>query len=321
MTMSEDRRTFLRLVGGLITIAGGAPLVGCSGQPLASASVSAQAAAASTASAASTAATPSSIGAVSAADAPTVNFALNLQYLAAQFYTHASTNAGLPASALTGVGAQGASTNGLQLLAPAPAPARYASEIATDKTSRLAEVRTALSSAAVGQPAMELSASVAPATAGDSQTTVAAMVGAATNAFSSDRAFLLAALLFEDVSGAAFRGALTQVTSAAGQTVLTDLLADSTYHAGLLRSTLVAEGASEASLTNLSTIRRSLDGVTPPDADAATDGQDIVTSNGYVAAFTRTPAQALNVLYLTPSAASAGGFFPQGLNGAIRLAA
>ncbi len=317
MMTSEDRRIFLRLVAGFATMAGGASLAGCSGQPIASATASAQATATSTSTA-----VVSSGAAVSAGDAPIVNFALNLQYLAAQFYAHASTNAGLSASVLTGVGGQGASTaNGLQLLNAAPAVARYASEVATDKASRLTEVRTALSSAAVGQPALDLSASVGAATAGGAQTTVAAMVGAAASAFSSDQAFLSAALLFEDVSAATFRNALAQVTSPSAQTLLTDLLADSTYHAGLLRSALVAEGASDASLKTLSTLRQSLDGVGPPETDDVTDGQDIVTSNGYAVAFTRSPAQALNVLYLNPAAATAGGFFPQSLNGAIRLAA
>ena len=315
MLTNEDRRTFLRLVAGLATVAGGAPLVGCSGSPLASASVSAQARAASTAAVAST-------GAVSAADAPIVNFALNLQYLAAQFYAYASSDNGLSASVLTGTGAQGGpATGGLQLLAVDPAVARYASEIATDKASRLTELRAALSSAAVSQPAIRLSASVGLGASSENQTTVASIIGEVASAFGSDRAFLSAALLFEDVSGAAFRGALPQVTGAAAQAVLSDLLADSTYHASLLRSALVAEGASDASLKSLSDVRERLDGVAPPQAGAAADGQDILTSNGYVVAFSRSPPQALNVLYQTPAAASAGGFFPQGLNGAIRLAA
>ena len=90
------------------------------------------------------------------------------------------------------------------------------------------------------------------------------MVSSAANAFGSDQAFLSSALLFEDVSTAAFRGALTQVTGAAGQAVLTDLLADSTFHAGLLRSALATEGATDASLKSLSDVRSGLDGVSPP---------------------------------------------------------
>ncbi len=320
MMTNEDRRSFLRLLAGLATIAGGAPLVGCSGSPLAGASASTQATVAAAAAASTTAV--SSSGTVSASDAPIVNFALNLQYLAAQFYAYASTDAGLSASALTGTGAQaGSAMNGLQLLAVDPAVARYASEIAADKTSRLTELRTALSGAAVSQPALKLSASVGLGAASETQTTVASIVGEVASAFGSDQAFLSAALVFEDVSGAAFRGALPQVTGAAAQAVLGDLLADSAYHAGLLRSALVAQGASDASLRSLSQVRERLDGVAAPAVDATTAGQDIVTSNGYAVAFTRSPAQALNVFYLTPAAASAGGFFPQGLNGSIRLAA
>ena len=244
---------------------------------------------------------------------------MNLQYLAAQYYAHASSNAGLQAGVLTGSGTQGVAADGRQLPASSSGVVRYASEIASDKAARLAELRAALGGAEVSQPAMELSAAVASTE--EAGASGAAMLGSAGNAFGGDQAFLSSALLFEDVGAAAFRGALGQTGGAAGNAVLADLLADATYHAGLLRSALLAGGMSDATLKSLSDVRQRLDHVGPPDAGAAADGQDIVTSNGYASAFTRSPAQALNVLYLTPSAASAGGFFPQGVNGDIRQAA
>jgi hypothetical protein len=35
-------------------------------------------------------------------------------------------------------------------------------------------------------------------------------------------------------------------------------------------------------------------------------------------AFSRTPGQVLNVVYLTPEKVSKGGFFPDGVNGSVR---
>jgi hypothetical protein len=35
-------------------------------------------------------------------------------------------------------------------------------------------------------------------------------------------------------------------------------------------------------------------------------------------AFSRTPGQVLNIVYLTPKKANSGGFYPKGVNGLLR---
>ncbi len=48
-------------------------------------------------------------------DEEILNFALNLEYLEAQFYTYATTGSGLPASMPAGVGTQGTVMAGAQV--------------------------------------------------------------------------------------------------------------------------------------------------------------------------------------------------------------
>ena len=61
-------------------------------------------------------------------------------------------------------------------------------------------------------------------------------------------------------------------------------------------------------------------GTTPPnyaDEGLVTDGvETIVPSGAYNIAFSRTPAEVLAIVYLG-SASKPGGFFPNGVNGAI----
>ncbi len=48
---------------------------------------------------------------------------------------------------------------------------------------------------------------------------------------------------------------------------------------------------------------------------------NIVPTDGSGIAFSRTPGQVLNIVYLDRTAKTAGGFFPNGVNGTIRSSA
>jgi len=62
-------------------------------------------------------------------DAAILNFALNLEYLEAEFYLRASTGGGLAASDTYGLGVQGAVTGGRAVTFDTPAIQQYANEI------------------------------------------------------------------------------------------------------------------------------------------------------------------------------------------------
>jgi len=62
-----------------------------------------------------------------------LNFALQLEYLEAQFYSFAAFGVGLPNASLTGTGTQGAVIGGRQVAFSDPLVRRYANEIAQDE--------------------------------------------------------------------------------------------------------------------------------------------------------------------------------------------
>ena len=131
----EERRDFFKAVGGAAMFAGGTAIAMGGGF---------------TALQAQTAPT----------DADVLNFALNLEYLEAQFYYYASYGTGLPTSVLTGTGTQGAvvATSAGAVPFTDPAVRAYAREIADDERAHVEFLRTALGTAAVAQPAIDISA-------------------------------------------------------------------------------------------------------------------------------------------------------------------
>ena len=94
--------------------------------------------------AAQTAAAPS--------DADVLNFALNLEYLEANFYSFAVSGTGLNAADATGTGTQGAVIGGPAVPFSSPLVARLAAEIAQDEVRHVAFLRSQLTSSAVAQP-------------------------------------------------------------------------------------------------------------------------------------------------------------------------
>lgn len=80
--------------------------------------------------------------------------------------------------------------------------------------------------------------------------------------------------------------------------------------------------AARAAVRKISAARDSLDGSSDIDQGIGSDRHaNIVPTDSNGIAFSRTPGQVLNVVYLTPARAGRGGFFPQGVNGPINTSA
>ena len=107
------------------------------------------------------------------------------------------------------------------------------------------------------------------------------------------------------------------------------ILAVEAYHAGYVRTALIENGdvvtpygVNVTTIVNaISAGRDMLDGTATNDDegiyDNATGDYILVPKDGNAVAYSRTPAQVLEVVYLNATG-TPGGFFPNGVNGKIQ---
>jgi len=260
-------------------------------------------------------------------DGDILNFALNLEYLEAQFYLFAVTGAGLTNDLLTGTGTRGEATGGRQVPFQDPAITQYAREIANDEREHVRFLRTALGAAAVAQPAIDISAN--PNGAFSNAARAAGLIGAGESfdPYANENNFLLAAYIFEDVGVTAYKGASPLITNKTFLEAAAGILAVEAYHAALVRTVLFRRGLQTPSLIDateaISNARDSLDGADDRDQGVRPIGNqsNIAPLDANGLAFSRSAGQVLNIVYLNRMAVTAGGFFPNGVNGTIRASA
>lgn len=271
-------------------------------------------------------------------DADYLNFALNLEYLEAEFYTLAVAGQTIDQIGI-GIGAGSATTGGGTVTVKPSGTAsckvpfklssvqNYATEIAAEEQKHVNFLRSALGAAAVAQPNIDLYNSFNAAAA-------AAGIGAAFDPFANDVNFLLGSYIFEDVGVTAYHGAAGLLTDKANLAPAVGIHAVEAYHAGLIRTTLWAldqatpAAGIAATATKISVLRAKLDGTNNDDvglmtAQVSLNGSSnsftastIVNADSNTIGFARTAQQVLNIVYASPTGAK-GGFFPNGLNGNV----
>ena len=251
-------------------------------------------------------------GSNAVSDGAVLNFALNLEYLEAEFYHRAVYGTGLPDKLTTGKGTRGGVSGGRQVHFTSSRIKDYAREIAGDEYAHVAFLRSALGSAAVARPSISLDAAFKAAAS-------AAGLGNNFDPYASDVNFLLGAFVFEDVGVTAYKGAAPLISNKTYLEAAAGILSVEAYHAATIRSSLYELGASAISAAGkISNARDSLDGRRDDDQVLTRDGHaNIVPADHNGITYSRTPGQVLNVVYLTPKAARKGGFFPNGVNGAV----
>lgn len=282
-----NRRSFLTGAGAMSVVAAGAAVLGCGD------------------------ATVPYVDAASQPEIDVLNFALNLEYLEATFYSYIVTGQDLN-SAYTGGGPAPTGAPS-QITFPSQQVNDLFAEIMFDEVAHVAALRTALGQVAIARPQINLSA----------LTTI--------NASN----YLQHARLFEDVGVTAYAGAASSLTGN-NVTAAAQILAVEGFHTGALRLLAIQQNAAYPS---------NLAGYVPADgydikpADPGTvalAGAGPTTSNGgFFAtmangttgqtnsyngfAFTRTASQILAIVYGSATAGTAkGAFFPNGVNGNIK---
>jgi hypothetical protein len=219
-------------------------------------------------------------------DADILNFALNLEYLEAEFYTRATTGKTIEEIGIgvSGKGASGETTGGRKIDFGA-STMRIMKEVADNEQNHVRFLREALGSAAVAKPAINLDA-----------------LGMVT----TDREFLVLARAFEDVGVSAYGGAAKLIQDpntleAAARIALTEA-----YHAGNIRLIIAGKNISTAQVDDT-------DRLPPP------SGTMYFSTTRTGLAKIRRPGMVLAIVYGNDaSGTSSGGFFPDGVNGTIR---
>lgn len=319
------RRNFMRMCGGAVAMSGGLALLsGCGGDDE------------------DTSVTPTPTPtppATGTTDADILNFALQLEYLEGNYYSYAVTGSGIAGALQTGVGTQGAVATGSGAGAARAVGfsdqvvAQYAREIAADEIAHITFLRAQLGGSAAAQPAINLSGSANVAIGGAA--TVGAFTAAARAAgvigqseifdpFANDENFLIGSYLLTDVGVTAYRGSARLITNKTFLEASAGILATEAYHDGVIRASLYQRGLAAGStllarIQAISDSRDALDGSGDNDQGIGTAAEaNLVPTDSNSLALGRTAPQVLNVVYLNKAAVTGGGFFPAGVNGAIR---
>ena len=230
----------------------------------------------------------STVSAQSVTDVDILNFALNLEYLEAEFYTVATTGRRIEdlGIGVTGTGTLGGTVGG-SVVAMDNRVSQVARDLANEEQMHVRYLRTALGSAAVAKPAINLAA-----------------LGIG---FANMTEFLTLARAFEDVGVTAYNGAAPLISSRTILAAAAAIALTEAQHAGQLRYLVYDRGIAVPQLDN----------VDVPPLGSPNGRLNNVNNEGLTPA--RTTSQVLAIVYANSTrGASNGGFFPGGFNGTIR---
>ena len=258
------------------------------------------------------------VEAAAVTDTDILNFALNLEFLEAQYYTLAVTGqtidqaVSIPISGAGGAGGTVTVKANPKITFSTPLLQQLAMEIATDEQNHVKFLQSALGSSAVAMPNIDLQNSF-------NALAQAAGLGASFDPFASELNFLLGAFIFEDVGVTAYQGAAGLITNKTYLDKAVGIHNVEAYHAAAIRTRIFQAGtAAQAASQAIATTRAKLDGTNTDDVGVGVTGgaATIVDNDENGMTYARTTTQVLSIVY--GGGTSSGAFFPSGLNGTIK---
>lgn len=263
-----------------------------------------------------------------ASDVDVLNFALNLEYLEANYYSFAAFGSGLSPASTSGAGTQGAVTGGRKVPFADATVAAYAREIAADENQHVLFLRSQLASSAVAQPAINIDGGATGAFTAAARSAGVVSATGTFDPYASDENWLLGGMLLSDVGVTAYKGSASLISNKIILEAAAGILAVEAYHSGLLRTLLYRKGLAMPVLrTNAGLISNARDTLDNPIDDdrgigpvTINGGQasNIVPSDSNGIVFGRSAGDVLNIAFLNAGAVTSGGFFPAGVNGNIK---
>lgn len=232
--------------------------------------------------------------AATATEVEVLQFALNLEYLEAEFYTYSVSGVGIQhygfevnglangSNPTTG----GATTGGKIVSFPVQLSYDVAYQIANDERQHVTLLREALGADAIAKPNINLNA-------------LSLMTGNIND-------FARQARIFEDIGVSAYSGAAGLLSTPAIITYAARILAAEAQHTAAVRFQISYYNVSTAALDGADII--------PPPSGTKYSVLSLNPTNGLCA--TRTPGEVLYLAFDGPNLSS-GAFFPTGVNGAI----
>jgi len=225
-------------------------------------------------------------------DVEILNFALNLEYLEAEFYTAATTGTTISASgiSITGTGTPGATTGGSMVTFTNSQIQAVAMELAHDEQTHVTLLQGAIAGLG-GQPVAKPAINLAALGIG----------------FGSENAFLTVARALEDIGVTAYGGAAPLISNSSILGYAARILAVEAFHSGNIRLLVAQNSISTTALDGV-------DQVPPP------SGTLYFNTNTSALSAVRSPGEVLFLAYGGVANATSGGFFPNGVNGMLNTA-